>query len=393
MKRLRNSSFSTQHSAWSMLERVREFLRWFYRYRSIRLTSEGTRFVLLTLAVGVAAINTGNNLLYLLLAMLLSLIIVSGLLSEQCLKQLDIRRLLPEHLFANRPTTAAFSIANKKPRLPTFSLRVMDVVEGKAMDRGIHLLHLAPQASTLQPYPLLTGRRGPYRIEGIKLLTRFPFGLFVKAATLPLASEVVVYPEVTPLPDRLSHELTTLGHEQATPRRGPGVELSNLRTYQAGDDSRAIHWKTSARQSQLMLKETEAEDQRRVTLALPTVIPAEQLQFFERAVTLTASLAAFFQERGYAVGLLLGDREFQQGVGMGHLYTLLRALGLCQAISSFTPGPGSPPISAGFHRLGERTTKGELTILVLPWPDPSLADLAGDVSRTIYIDEGPRKEQ
>jgi hypothetical protein len=110
-------------------------------------------------------------------------------------------------------------------------------------------------------------------------------------------------------------------------------------------------------------------------------------------VTLTASLAAFFQERGYAVGLLLGDREFQQGVGMGHLYTLLRALGLCQAISSFTPGPGSPPLPAGFHRLRERTTKGELTILVLPWPDPSLAALAGDVSRTIRIDERLHKEQ
>src|SRR2546426_12793719 len=81
-------------------ERIREFFRWFYRYRSLRLTPERVRFLLLTLAVGVAALNTGNNLLYLLLAMMLSLIVMSGILSEQCLRHLVIRRRIPEHVFA-----------------------------------------------------------------------------------------------------------------------------------------------------------------------------------------------------------------------------------------------------------------------------------------------------
>ncbi len=371
--------------------RLCTFLRWFYRYRSIRLTPDGTRFVLLTLAVGIAAINTGNNLLYLLLAMLLSLIIMSGILSEQCLKQLDIRRLLPEHIFANRPTTASFSIANKKSRLPTFSLRVMDVVEGTAVDRDIHLLHLAPQATTLQSYPLLIPRRGPYRIQGIKLLTRFPFGLFVKAAMLPLPSDVVVYPELIPLPDRLVRDLRELGHEQAISRRGPGAELRNLRGYRPGDESRAIHWRTSARQARLMVKETEAEDQRRVTLALSTFVPSEHRQSFERAVTLTASLAAFFQERGYAVGLLLGDQEISpgqgQGIGAEHLYRLLHALGLCQATGHAALALNQASMPAGFRSLGERTARGELTILVLPWPDPSLEALSREVSRTIQVPE------
>lgn len=371
-----------------LFHRLRIFFRWFCRYRSIRLTPDGTRFVLLALAVGVAAINTGNNLLYLLLAMMLSLIVMSGILSEQCLKQLDIRRLLPEHIFANRPTTAVLPIANKKPRLPTFSLRVMDVVEGKAVERGIHLLHLAPQATTLQSYPLLITRRGPYRIEGIKLLTRFPFGFFIKAATLPLASDMVVYPELKPLPEGLVRDLMALGHEQTTSRPGPGAELYNLRGYRPGDDSRAIHWKTSARQARLMVRETEAEDQRRVTLALPTSVPPEHRQAFERAVALTASLAAFFQERAYAVGLLLGDQEIPQGIGLGHLYTLLHALGLCQATVHTGLASERSPLPAGLRALGDRTVRGELTVLVLSWPDPRLEALSGEVSRTIQVSEG-----
>lgn len=372
-------------------ERVWTSLRWFYRYRSIQLTAEGTRFVLLTLAVGIAAINTGNNLLYLLLAMMLSLIVMSGILSELCLKQLVLRRLMPAHFFANRPTTAALSIANRKPRLPSFSLRIMDIIEGVSVDRGIHVVHLPPKASVVQSYPLLVTRRGRYRIEGIKLLTRFPFGLFIKAATLRLPSEVVVYPEVRPLPETLVRDLTALGHEQTIPRRGPGVELFHLRRYKPGDDSRTIHWKTTARQARLMVKETEAEDQRRVTLALPTAVPAGReaaadnpdvrQQSFEQAVILMASLATFFHKRGFALRALIGEQETGSGSGPVHLHEMLRRLGLCQ------PTAESGPLPPGFRTLGERTAAGELTILVLPWPDAGLRNACRGVSRVMEPSE------
>jgi uncharacterized protein (DUF58 family) len=367
-----------------MFHRIREFLRWFYHYRSIRLTPEGMRFVLLTLAVGVAAINTGNNLLYLLLAMLLSLIVISGMLSEQCIRHLEIQRLLPEHITANRPTTAALRIANRKPRLPTFSLRVMDVVAGTPIDRGIHVLHLPPNGSSLQSYPVLIAKRGRYRIEEIKLLTRFPFGLFLKATTLPLESETVVYPEPLALPEHLVQDLTVMGHEQTVSRRGPGADLYNLRAYQTGDDSRTIHWRTSARHAQLITKETEAEDQRRVTVALSTDIPPGGEDAFERAVSFTASLLALFHERGYAVGLVVGPDEHPARQGLLHLHRLLRALGLCEA----TPAQAHP-IPPPLRNVGLRTGAGELTLLVLPCPDSRFPAACGAVSRVLRADEVP----
>jgi uncharacterized protein (DUF58 family) len=375
------------------LERFRAAIRRFYNYRSIRLTSDGTRFVVLTLAVGVAAINTGNNLLYLLLAMMLSLIVISGMLSEQCLKHLDVRRRLPEHIFANRPTTASLIIANRKRRFPTFSLRVMDWLGRVPIDRGIHILHLPARASALRTYPLLVPRRGVYRLDGVKLLTPFPFGLFMKAATLPLPCEVVVYPEIRPLPEFLLQDLAALGHEQAVSQRGQGVALYNLRPYQAGDESRTIHWKTSARQGRLIVKETEAEDLRRVTLALSSSLDHDALgsseharperghydQQFEQAVIMTASLVTFFHERGYAVRLLVGDQEIQHGVGARHYYVLLRALGLCRLTSS----SGSGTLSPAFRSL--RGGSGELSLLIMPWPDPRLTNISRQVSKVIQI--------
>jgi uncharacterized protein (DUF58 family) len=349
--------------------------------------------VLLAIAIGVAAINTGNNLLYLLLAMMLSLIVLSGILSEQCLKHLSIRRRLPEHIFANRPATATFTVTNRKHRFPTFSLRIMDVVSGVAVDRGVHLLHLPPKSSAVQSYPLLLSRRGAYQIEGIKLLTRFPFGLFVKAATLPLPSDIVVYPDTRPLPDTLVRSLSSMGHQRSVSRRGQGTALYNLRAYQAGDDSRSIHWKTSARQSTLIVREAEAEDQRRATIALSTVLGPTLRRYddgalapdhpFEQAVVVMASLATMLHERGYAVGVLVGNQEIAQDVGEAHLYRILRALGLCSPAKLGTEDTAR----AGLRVLGERTVKGELTLLVLPCADERTVSACGTVTRVIHVSE------
>ena len=111
------------------------FVRGMSRWRSIRLTSEGTRFLLFTFGIGLAAINTGNNLFYLLLAMMLSLIVISGLLSEHCLRRLEFRRHVPDLIMANEPTTLTLSVANRNRHLPSFSLRLLDVVEGQDVAR------------------------------------------------------------------------------------------------------------------------------------------------------------------------------------------------------------------------------------------------------------------
>jgi uncharacterized protein (DUF58 family) len=335
---------------------------------------------LLTLAVGIAAINTGNNLLYLLLAMMLSLIIMSGLLSEQCLKQLDVRRRMPEHIFANRPATASLSVTNAKRRLPTFSLRVVDIIEGTEVDRGMYLLHLPPRATVVHTYPMLIPRRGLYRIEQVKLFTRFPFGLFIKAATFPLVSEVVVYPEVKPLPAALLQDLSALGQDLAVPRRGSGVALYNLRNYRPGDESRTIHWKTSARLSRLIVREHEAEDQRRVTLVLPTNDCHVGDPAFERAVELIASLASFYYERGYAIRAMVGEVEVPYGQGVAHYYRLLRVLGICQPVE----GSSALDPSHNLRKLRGPSESGELAVVVVARPESNVGGAYRDVDRILH---------
>jgi uncharacterized protein (DUF58 family) len=159
---------------------------------------------------------------------------------------------------------------------------------------------------------------------------------------------IIVCPEIKPINERLLRGLLTAGPDQSVHRRGHGNDLYNLRLYQAGDDSRKIHWPTTARTSQLTIRETEAEDQRRAIMYLPTVAPASHDALFEQAVSLTASIIQYLAQRGYILQLLVGSARSSFGQGDLHLLELFRMLALCERRSplaeSTVPGelPGDP---------------------------------------------------
>ena len=87
-----------------------------------RLTREGRYFLLITFCVGFAAINTGNNLLYLLFGMFLSLIIVSGVMSELSLRQLTVSRRLPPRAQVGRAHLVEIEVYNHKQRIPSYAI-------------------------------------------------------------------------------------------------------------------------------------------------------------------------------------------------------------------------------------------------------------------------------
>jgi len=336
-------------------------LRYFATRRSLRMTSEGTRFLLFTLGIGVAAINTGNNLFYLLLAMMLSIIVISGLLSEQCLRRLTFHRHVPDLIMANHPTSVTLSVTNRSPWLPSFSLHLYDVARGHNFDRGLFLHHLPAQRSMLLSYPILATKRGRLRLDGVRAETLFPFGLFLKRALYQVPAEIPVSPRIKPLSLRFVEELVSEGQGLSLPRRGHGTQLYNLRLYRPGDDSRAIHWMTTARTSNLTVRETEAEDQRRITIALSTIAPDDHDALFEQSVTLVASLLWQLSKKSYPLRLIVDAEDSGLGYGSDHLLTMLRLLALCERRS-----PTAGAKADALDQLGRDAERG-YTVAVIPW--------------------------
>lgn len=361
-----------------MVSRLRAIGRRFTQHRSTRLTAEGFQFLLFTLAIGVAAINTGNNLFYLLLAMMLSIILMSGIVAEHCLRRLECHRHLPDLLFAHEPATATLVVTNRKSRFPSFSLRLFDVIDGQDVDRGLTIRHLLPGTSQLLSYPLVATKRGRLQLDGVRVVTSFPFGLFVKKAFYPIGGTSVVCPQIRPLDDGLLQDLLAVGHEHPVHRRGHGSDLYNLRLYHSGDDSRNIHWVTTAKTSTLIVRETEAEDQRRATIHLATIAPSTHEASFEEAVAFSASLVTHLSGRGYHLRLEAGSSLSSFGQGETHLVHLLQTLALCERCS---PDREMWPIDGP---LAEREDVEEGALIVVrPWDG---ADVQRTASSTILID-------
>ena len=105
--------------------------RWILRIE-YEFTREGGIYLGVIVVITVAALNTGNNLLFMILACLLAGILVSGVVSQIVLTGLELNLELPEHLFAGLPTTLRLTLRNLKWAFPSFSISAADRPSARA---------------------------------------------------------------------------------------------------------------------------------------------------------------------------------------------------------------------------------------------------------------------
>ena len=302
--------------------------------RTLWPTRDGWWCLGAALGLGFAAINTGNNLFYLLVSMLLGLIIVSGVLSEQSIRRVRVEAILPHELFAGQAALLVARVVNRKRWRTSYSITV-EVLGG---DHSAYLARLEAGGERLVTWSETPRARGPWRLAGFKVATRFPFGLFVKAAQLPPSAEALVYPAVRPLsPDR-RRELAGTGVAPA-PRRGRGHGLHDLREYRFGDDPRLIHWRSSAKSATLMVRELEADAALDARLVLEGTGRGDP-ERLERGLADAASLAVHLHEKGAAVELVGPGVHVPLGSGPAQRTRILTALAL------FDPGAPAGPTRA-----------------------------------------------
>ncbi len=319
--------------------------------RRLRFTREGNWFVFLAIAVGLAAVNTGNNLLYLLLAWLLSFIIASGVLSELTMRGLRVTRRPAPEVFAGQPFLMEIAVENTKAGLASFSIEVEDLIDGRPLDKKCYFLKIPPGKTQRTSYRHTFSRRGRYHFDGFRIATRFPFTLFRKSRDTDDGSDIVVYPKVMPVP-RLAPRPRAIG-AGTSERLGRRGEFFGLREWKDGDDRRAIHWRSTARSGRLLVREVHDEVERRVTIVVDNAVPppvaralaaGERLRedapiadALERAVSLAASHAAAYLDAGWAVALVARGAAVPLGRGRVQLARVLRELALLPATTDAEP--------------------------------------------------------
>ena len=332
-------------------------LRWIGYRMEFRVTRQGWIYMIGIILVALAALNTGNNLLFLILASLIASILMSGILSSVTLGGVELRLELPEHIFAGQQIRAKVELKHEKLTLPSFSLRVEGATKKGAggvalLETPVYFPYLPRQDSVSQSVPMSFPKRGVYRQEAFRIVTRFPFGFLQKARRLDLRTEALVYPSVEATEEFMEVRPGIQGAMESL-SKGRGQDLYALRDYLPNDSARLVHWKATARSGSLMVREFAREDDCNVLLifdpysaaALPTASEAEKTRF-EQAVTLCAAIAWNFHERNAMMEFRSIQFETSLAPASENIYAVLRHLAQVQPIAPAEGAEGLQSLAA-----------------------------------------------
>lgn len=314
------------------------------------VTRAGMIYMVITVVIGIAAINTGNNLLYVVVSSLLAAIVVSGIASAVVLRSLELDVLLPEHVFAARPMMARLLLSNASSWMPSFSVRVVpakrkaarswrweaytfgwprnrapeqqwfrmpdrrlrrvrEQLERPILEQSVYFPFLAPEQELRADLELCFPERGRYREKNFGLATRFPFAFLTKTRRINLPREIVVYPVVEPT-DHFLEVLPMVTGEFETFVRGRGYDLYRIREYMPEDSARHVDWKASARTGSLKVREFSREDERKLRIVFDNPAPGVLAPaVYERAVRLAASIAWHFHHEDVEVSFVAPGLE------------------------------------------------------------------------------------
>lgn len=276
------------------------------RGRSLEITRAGWLFIILTLAVGFTAVNSGSNLLHIVFGAQMALIIGSGMLSEGAVARAKARRIPPATLHAQTPAAVRVEIRNSDARRDILSVSVEDD------DRHASASHCQPVFAVRVPAggqvtlhtSVLMQTRGRHHLPPAVVATRFPFGLFIKRRDLSDPVAVTVLPRIHAMAVPRGGN-TRQGHGPSVGRAARVGEFFGLREYREGDDPRHLHWPAVARLGRPVVRDHEAFGDTELFLHLNAGTTGDET--FEREVEHVASQAvAALREPGLAVGLRYG---------------------------------------------------------------------------------------
>jgi uncharacterized protein (DUF58 family) len=304
-----------------------------YVPEGIRPTKVGVWFVALTLLIGVAATNTGNNALYMVVALMMAALVVSGILSRNDVRKIEIEVTPPEEVFARSPATFQVEINNRGRVLPRWLLLVSFSDHAPVL-----LCPLLPRAGRRNAVvELQFPRRGIHRLDAAHVATLFPLGLFRKGMRQRLDCDVIVFPSLSTGQHLVRRSTSAIG-ESRDSRAGWGHDLHSLRALRPGDDPRRIHWKQTARTGSLIFMEREAERSRRITVVLDNGVDRGDgeagTERLELRISAAAAAALAYLDGGFEVELVTRTERIDFGAGPRQRRRILETLALLPTVDA-----------------------------------------------------------
>ena len=316
--------------------------------RRLRITRAGKILIAIALLAGLAALNTGNNPLFLAWGMVLGAMVVSGVLSEAALRPLEVSLKLPDEVRAQAPSHLRARLTNTSRFLPAMAIEVLvqcQDPEGNVFTLfAPYELRLDAQKSRELYVPLVAQRRGAHTLTALSVRTAYPFGLFVKERPLKLAPQTFLALPAAAPPQPGAHTLAGRQGQHAAARAGDGEDYFAQRAYRVGDPLKHVLWRRVGKLGRWLVVEREAQRAQRLTAVLQ-VAPGAGDVAIEAAISAAGTWLEEMLAQGLAVGLLAPGVRLSaaaDGPGSGRQRrALLRALAQLDARAPMPKASGS----------------------------------------------------
>jgi uncharacterized protein (DUF58 family) len=350
------------------------------RRHRITFTVSGLLLTLLALALGTAAYNSANNILFIALSLLLACLILSGVLSWLNFSRVSWRLQAAPPWRAGMAGTAGIGLENRKRFLPTYGLwfevALRPVESGPvgpastvtasgrtvraalarakkaAESNRLHLrTRLDPGGEARVEWPLTPPQRGRWLAELRAVGSLFPFGFIGKSFATDESQEIIVWPAPVEYRRHGGGGVRRQSGEEQQARAGSGGDLLALRRYAAGDSHRLIHWKASARTGRLLVRQFAADTAEGYFIRFHSEAARwGQPEQFELGLSLAATLAEDWFRQGRLAGVALDDAPLLPVRSVRDLESWLDRLAvlppLAPAAADVPAVAGEPPRSA-----------------------------------------------
>ena len=305
----------------------------------LRLTRWGLAFLVASIVLGLAAVNTGNNALMALLGLALGSYVVSGTWSRQILAEIEATVDLPSEVYAGKPAVVDVELANTSNFIPAYGLVIRDAAGGSVFKE----FYLAAGQKRRHSVEVVFPNRGWQELGPWRLEVLLPLGFFLKSKILVAGRQVLVYPRLLPLSASSVRRGGGRRSPDALESRGREGDVTQLRDFHEGDELRAIHWKQTARQQHLVVVERQRTTEKPVFYVvdprLEDPTDPRQIERFERLVSEVATGVVQRLREGVRVGLVIGSLVVPPVRSVRRGPMLLRPLAEVEPVSTAEEAP------------------------------------------------------
>ena len=293
--------------------------------RVIRTRRAGMVYIVISIFLGVVAINSANNLLYLVTAVLLGYMLASGLAGRSNIRNASVSVSFPDEIYAQVPCVAVVQVTNKSRFVPLFLIEV--ALEERLEERGGRVFFPVVQPGKSESLSFFTTfpSRGRHRVEDIELSSVYPFNFFVRYWPVDFETSATVFP--CPLRCDL-----TLVFVHRGPRDDEGENASSreetdivgVRPYIEGDPMKRVHWKSSARTGKLQTRLYDGTAQAGRIIDLDRLVEGD----VERGLSMATYAVVESMKSRLPVGMRIREEIIPPAVGSAHKKDLMTRLAL-----------------------------------------------------------------